>query len=47
MSYYPPDLAQVKELEVDFGNFRVKLDHKFNADGARSGKRRCSEDLLR
>jgi hypothetical protein len=40
-------LAQVKELRGDFGNFGVELDRKFNADGAWSGKRRCSEDLLR
>jgi hypothetical protein len=39
-------LAQVKEFDADFRNSGLEIERKSNADGAWSGERRCSEDLL-
>jgi len=40
-------LAQVREFGVDFRNSGAENGRKSNADGAGSGDKRCSEDLLR
>jgi hypothetical protein len=39
-------LTQVKEFGVDFRNYWLEVERKFNVDGVSSGERRCSEDLL-